>query len=62
MYRRMSVQYGNSVMLQHIVCELIERPKNGHTSVQHEEGAGRPSTSTADAKTEQVWDIILLNR
>ena len=62
MHRMMSVQYGNSVMLQQIVCELIERLKNGRTNVQHEEGAGRSSTSIADAKTERVCDTVLKNR
>jgi len=31
--------------------ELIERFKTGRTSVQHEEGAGRPSTSITVANT-----------
>ena len=62
MQRKLSVQYGNSVMLQQIVCELIERLKNGRTNVQHEEGAGRSSTSIADAKTERVCDTVLKNR
>jgi hypothetical protein len=62
MHRRLSVQYGNSVTLQHIVCEVIERLKNGRASVQHEEGAGRPFTSIALAKTEQVRDMVLQNR
>ena len=62
MHERMSVQYGNSVKLQHTVCKLIDRFKNGRTSITHEEGARRPSTSTADAKTEQVCDTILQNR
>jgi histone-lysine N-methyltransferase SETMAR len=49
-------------MLQHIVGEVIERLKNGRTSVQHKEGARRPSTSITDAKMEQVHDVNLQNR
>jgi hypothetical protein len=33
MCRRMSVQYGNSVVSQQVVCEWIERFKNGRTSI-----------------------------
>ena len=61
MHGRMSVQYGNSAMLQHTVCKLIEGFKNGRTSIKHEEGAKRPSTSTADAKMERVRYMILQN-
>jgi hypothetical protein len=43
MHRRMLVQYGNSVMSQQSVCECIERFKNVHTSIKHEEGYG-PAT------------------
>jgi hypothetical protein len=39
MHRRMSVQYGNSVVSQRMVYEWIERFKNGRTSIKHEEGA-----------------------
>ena len=62
MHRMMSVQYGNSVLLQWIVCEWIKRFKNGHTSVKHGEGTGRQSTSINDADMEQVYGMILQNR
>jgi hypothetical protein len=52
MLRRMSVQYRNSVLSQSSVCEWIERFKNGHTSINHEEETGHPSTSITDANTE----------
>jgi hypothetical protein len=52
MHRRISVQYGNSVVSQRMVCEWIERFKNGHTSIKHEEGTNRPSTSITDVNTE----------
>jgi hypothetical protein len=39
MHRRISVQYGNSVVSQQVVYEWIERFKNGCTSIKHEEGA-----------------------
>jgi hypothetical protein len=52
MHRRMSVQYGNSVMSQQIVCEWIERLKNGCTSVEHGKGTGRQPTSITGADAE----------
>jgi hypothetical protein len=61
-HRRISVQYGNSVMLQRIVCEWIERFKNVRTSVKHGEGTGRQSTSITDADAERVYSMILQNR
>jgi hypothetical protein len=62
MHRRMSVQYGNSVVSQRIVCEWIERFKNGRTSVEHGEGTGCQSTSITDADAERVYGMILQNR
>jgi hypothetical protein len=41
MYRRISVQYGNSVVSQRMVYEWIEGFKNGRTIIKHEEGARR---------------------
>jgi len=41
---------------------LIQKHKNGRKSVKQQEGAGRPSTSITDAKTERVRDTILQNR
>jgi hypothetical protein len=61
MHRRMSLQYGNSVMLQWIVCEWIERLKNGRTSVKHGEGTGPQSTFITDADAERVYSMILQN-
>jgi hypothetical protein len=52
MRRMMSVQYGNSVLSQRIVCEWIKRLKNGRTSVKHEDGTGLQSTSITDADME----------
>jgi hypothetical protein len=62
MHKRMSVQYGNSVMSQRIVCEWIESFKNGRTSVKHGEGTGGQSTSITDADAERVYGMILQNR
>jgi hypothetical protein len=62
MHRRMSVQYGNSVVSQQIVYKWVKRFKNGCTSVKHEEGARCLSTSITDANMEQVCDMILQNR
>jgi hypothetical protein len=61
-HRRISAQYGNSVVLQQTVCELIDSFKNGRTSVKHKEGARRPFTSITDTKTESVGDMVLQNR
>jgi len=36
--------------------------KNGHTSVTHEDGTGRPSTATTDDNIESVRDRVLLDR
>ena len=59
MHRRLSAQYGNSVLPQRSVYEWIEKFKNGRTSVTHEEGAGRPSTATTDDNIERVCDMVL---
>ena len=49
-------------MSQRIVCEWIERFKNGHTSVKHGEGTGHQSTSITDADMERIYGMILQNR
>jgi hypothetical protein len=56
-HRRLSAQYGNSVLPQRSVYEWTEKLKNGRTSVTHEEGTGRPSTATTD-NTERVREGI----
>ena len=61
-HRRLSAQYGNSVLPQQGVYEWIEKFKNGRTSVTHKEGAGRPSTATTDDNIERVRDMVLLDR
>ena len=58
MHRMMSVQCGNRVMSQRIVCYWSERLKNGSTSVKHGEGTGRPSTSTTDADTAHTVENL----
>jgi hypothetical protein len=62
MHGMMSVQYGNSVMSQRIVCEWIERFKNGRTSIKSGEGTRHQSTFIIDADVEQVYGMILQNR
>ena len=59
MHRRLSAQYGNSVLPQRSVYEWIETFKNCRTNVMHEEGAGRPSTATTDDNIERVCDMVL---
>jgi hypothetical protein len=53
-HRRLSAQYGNSVLPQRSVYEWIEKVKNGRTNVTREEGAGRPPTATTDDNNERV--------
>jgi transposase len=48
-------------MSQRIVCEWIERFKNGRTSVKHGEGTGSHSTSITDADVERVYGMIPQN-
>ena len=62
MHRRMSVQYGNSVVSQQIVYKWVKRFRNGRTSAKHEEGTRHLSRSITDANTEQVCGMILQNR
>ena len=49
---RLSTQYGDSAVLRRSEHEWIEKFKSGRTYVTHEEGAGRPSTSTTDEKIQ----------
>jgi transposase len=57
MHRKISAQYGNSVMSQQMVYEWIKRFKNGHTSNKHQEGARRVWLFGANEKwTVQVYD------
>jgi len=53
----MSVHYENSAVSQQNVCKWIERFKNGHTSIKHEEGAGLATACMAclSAQTVLVW-------
>ena len=60
-HRRLSVQYGNSVLSQRSVYEWIEKFKNGRTSVTHDEGAGPPVTVTNE-NIERVREMILSDR
>jgi hypothetical protein len=48
-------------MSQRIVCEWIERFKNGRTSVKNGEGTGRQLTSITDADVKRVYGVILQN-
>jgi hypothetical protein len=62
MHIMMSLQYGDSVMLQRIVSEWIERLKNGRTSVKHGEGTRHQTTSITVADMERVYGMVLKNR
>lgn len=61
-HRRLSVQYGNSVLPQRSVYEWIEKFKNGRTSVTHNEGAGRPFTAVSEENIERSREMILVDR
>ena len=59
-YRRLSTQYGDSTLPRRSVC--VSRSRSGRTSVTHEEGAGRPSTSTNNEMNQQAREMVLANR
>ena len=61
-HRRLSTQYGDSALPRRSVYEWIEKFKSGRTNVTHEEGAGRPSTSTTNEKIQQAREMVLANR
>jgi hypothetical protein len=61
MHRMMSVQYGNSVMSQRIVCQWSERFKNVRTSVKHGEGTGSQSTSVDADTAHTIENLKKLN-
>ncbi|PNF25406.1 hypothetical protein B7P43_G09167 [Cryptotermes secundus] len=62
-HQRLSAQYGNSVLPQWSVYEWFEKLKSGRTSVTHEEGAGRPSTTTNKDNIERLLSkgVVLLH-
>ena len=57
-HRRLSTQHGDSALSRRSVYEWIEKFKSGRTNVTHEEGAGRPSTSTTDEKFSKLDPLI----
>ena len=59
---RLLRQYGDSALSRRSVHEWIEKFESGRTSVTHEEGAGRKSTSTTDEKIQQAREMVLANR
>ena len=61
-HRRLSTQYGDNALPRRRGYEWIEKCKSGRTSVTHEEGAGRPSTSTTDKMIQQAREMVLANR
>ena len=61
-HKQLLAQYGDNALSKKTVHEWIEKFKSGRTSVKHAEGAGRPSTSTSEEKTEQTQQMILANR
>ena len=61
-HRRLSTQYGDNALPHRSVYEWIEKFKNGRTNMTHDEGAGRPSTSTIDEKIQQAREMVLANR
>jgi len=61
-HRRLSAQYGDSALPRRSVYEWKKKFQHGRTSVNDEERAGRPSTSTTDSKVEDARAMILGNR
>ncbi|XP_023703097.1 uncharacterized protein LOC111862149 [Cryptotermes secundus] len=61
-HQSLSTQYRNSALPHRSVYEWIEKFKSGRTSVTHEEGAVRPSTSTSDEMIQQAREMVLVNR
>jgi hypothetical protein len=61
-HRRLSAQYGNSVLPQQSVYEWIEKLKNGRISVTHEVGVRRLSMATTNDNIKCVRDMVLLDR
>jgi len=61
-HRRLSTQYGDSAVQRRNVYEWIEKFTSGRTNVTHEEGAGRPLTSTTDEKIQQAREMVRANR
>jgi hypothetical protein len=57
MHGGMSVHYENIAVSQWNIYRWIERFKNGHTSIKHEEGAGPATACMAclSAQTVLVW-------
>ena len=60
-HRRLSAQYGNSVLPRRSVYEWLVKFKNGRSSIKHSKGGGRPQTSTTDDNIEYVRTMILTN-
>ena len=61
-HRRLSIQYRDSALPRRSVYKWIQKFTSGRTNVPHEEGAGRPSTSTTDEKIQQAREMVLANR
>ena len=61
-HKQLFAPCGDNALSKRAIHEWIEKFKSGRRSVKHAEGAGRPSTSTSEEKTEQPQQIILANR
>jgi hypothetical protein len=59
-HRRLSTQCRDNALPCRSVYEWLEKFKSGRR-VTHEEGAGQPSTSTTDEKTQQAREMVLGN-
>ena len=58
-HQRLSVQYGNSVLLQQCVYEWIEKLKKGHTNIMHDKGTtGKLMLTVFGIHMAQYWNII----
>lgn len=61
-YRRLSDQYGDNCMSKRSVYHWIDHFKAGRTSVSHQEGAGRPRTSTGSVNIERAEEMVMEDR
>ena len=58
-HKKLIAQYRDNALSERKIHEWIEKFKSGRRSVKNAEGAGRPSTSTSEEKTEQAQQMIL---
>ena len=61
-HKRLSAQYGKSILPRRSVYEWIENLKNGRTNVTHDKGDGRSSMAITEDNIERARDMFLIDR